>query len=121
LATFVIVTDPRDFTYDRRTKLQRHNKTPKRTKHTPQTPTRNTPHNGMKEHTDTIKSSNLFHAMNSTTIAARHACEIEIQFPTADQADQVMKVLQVDKEPTDRVVKSFRLIQQENGDTAMRV
>ena len=39
------------------------------------------------------------------------ACEIEIAFPTNLQAEQALKVLQVDAEPTNRVTKSFRLLE----------
>jgi len=39
-----------------------------------------------------------------------HACEIEVTFPTNLQADQALQILQVDKEPTARVSKSFHLV-----------
>ena len=48
-----------------------------------------------------------------------HVCELEITFPTDLQAEQAMKVLQVDKEPTDRVTKSFRLQTEENPNAAV--
>lgn len=38
-----------------------------------------------------------------------HACELRITFPTNLQAEQAKQVMEVDKEPTDRVKKSFRL------------
>jgi len=38
-----------------------------------------------------------------------HVCEVQILFPTNLQAEQALKILQVDVEPTDRVTKSFRL------------
>lgn len=38
-----------------------------------------------------------------------HACEIEVTFPTNLQAEQALQILQVDKEPTARVSKSFHL------------
>jgi Transcription factor Pcc1 len=38
-----------------------------------------------------------------------HACDVEITFPTALQAQQAMEILQVDQEPSNRVTKSFRL------------
>jgi hypothetical protein len=38
-----------------------------------------------------------------------HACEIRVTFPTNLQAEQSLQILQVDKEPTDRVTKSYRL------------
>jgi hypothetical protein len=38
-----------------------------------------------------------------------HACEIRVTFPTNLQAEQTLQVLQVDKEPTNRVTKSYRL------------
>jgi hypothetical protein len=41
-----------------------------------------------------------------------HACEIELTFPTNLQAEQAMQILQVDAEPTDRVTKQFRLIEE---------
>jgi hypothetical protein len=44
----------------------------------------------------------------------RHACEIQVTFPTDLQAEQAMKILQVDAEPTDRVTKSFRLHEETN-------
>ena len=38
-----------------------------------------------------------------------YACRIDIRFPTHQQAEQTMQVLQVDREPGDRVVKTFSL------------
>ena len=38
-----------------------------------------------------------------------HSCEIKVTFPTNLQATQAMQVLQVDREPTNRVSKSFRI------------
>jgi hypothetical protein len=38
-----------------------------------------------------------------------HACDVEITFPTALQAQQAIEILQVDHEPSNRVTKSFRL------------
>ena len=51
---------------------------------------------------------------------ASHACEIQVTFPTNLQAEQAMKILQVDKEPTNRVHKSFRLVEEseDNGNSA---
>mmetsp|Transcript_27052 Transcript_27052/g.47786 ORF Transcript_27052/g.47786 Transcript_27052/m.47786 type:complete len:122 (+) Transcript_27052:3-368(+) len=45
-----------------------------------------------------------------------HICELEVTFPTNIQAEQALQVLQVDKEPSNRVSKSFQLIakQEEN-------
>ena len=45
----------------------------------------------------------------STKKQGPHVCEIEVTFPTNLQAEQAKQVLQVDREPTDRVTKSFRL------------
>jgi hypothetical protein len=47
----------------------------------------------------------------------RHACEIEVTFATNLQAQQALEILQVDKEPTDRVTKSFEIMVIENQST----
>ena len=39
-----------------------------------------------------------------------YSCQIDIQFPTDRQAEQAMQVLQVDREPGDRVTKSFSVV-----------
>ena len=39
----------------------------------------------------------------------KHACELEVTFSSAIQAEQAMQIMQVDQEPTDRVTKSFAL------------
>jgi hypothetical protein len=39
----------------------------------------------------------------------RYVCEIRISFPTAKHAEQTKKVMEVDREVGDRVVKSFAL------------
>jgi len=39
-----------------------------------------------------------------------YSCRIDIQFPTDRQADQAMQVLQVDREPSDRVTKYFSVV-----------
>ena len=49
----------------------------------------------------------------AATAHRKHACEIEVTFPTNLQAEQALKILQVDKEPTDRVSKSFQLVREE--------
>mmetsp|Transcript_17672 Transcript_17672/g.40552 ORF Transcript_17672/g.40552 Transcript_17672/m.40552 type:complete len:128 (+) Transcript_17672:182-565(+) len=54
-------------------------------------------------------------AANSAITHRIHACEIEVTFPTNLQADQALRILQVDREPTDRVSKSFRLIKPEES------
>ena len=41
-----------------------------------------------------------------------HACEIEVTFPTNLQAEQALQILRVDKEPTERVSKSFHLVKE---------
>lgn len=51
----------------------------------------------------------------------KHACELEVVFRTASSAEHAVKVLQVDKEPTDRVTKSFQLKSNEQGETCMLV
>lgn len=50
--------------------------------------------------------------MDITTLPS-HACEIDITFPTDLQAEQALQILQVDKEPTDRVSKTFRLVRED--------
>lgn len=51
-----------------------------------------------------------------------YACRIEISFPTNGQAEQAMQVLQVDREPGDRVVKAFSLVKEEGeGDEELTV
>lgn len=42
-----------------------------------------------------------------------HACEIEVIFPTNEQAEQAIQILQVDREPTERVSKVFHLVNEE--------
>lgn len=42
-----------------------------------------------------------------------HVCEIDVTFPTDLQAEQALQILQVDKEPTDRVSKTFQLLREE--------
>lgn len=49
----------------------------------------------------------------TTTTHPNHVCEIEVAFPTDLQAEQALQILQVDKEPTDRVSKSFQLVREE--------
>mmetsp|Transcript_12420 Transcript_12420/g.31289 ORF Transcript_12420/g.31289 Transcript_12420/m.31289 type:complete len:112 (-) Transcript_12420:759-1094(-) len=49
--------------------------------------------------------------MEITTLPS-HVCEIDITFPTDLQAEQALKILQVDKEPTDRVSKTFQLVRE---------
>ncbi|CAJ1934152.1 unnamed protein product [Cylindrotheca closterium] len=39
-------------------------------------------------------------------------CEVKIVFPTNVQAQQAMQVLAVDPEPTNRVAKKFRILQE---------
>lgn len=39
-----------------------------------------------------------------------YACQIDIRFPTNRQAEQAIQVLQVDREPGERVVKSFSIV-----------
>lgn len=43
-----------------------------------------------------------------------HACAVQIDFPTDLQAQQALQILQVDVEPTDRVSKSFRIVNAED-------
>jgi hypothetical protein len=52
-------------------------------------------------------------ATSATTTHPNHVCEIEVIFPTDLQAEQALHILQVDKEPTDRVSKSFQLVREE--------
>ena len=55
-------------------------------------------------------------AVTSTDVDAthrNHSCEIEVIFPTNLQAEQALQILQVDREPTDRVSKSFHLVKKE--------
>ena len=42
-----------------------------------------------------------------------HVCEIDVTFPTDLQAEQALQILQVDREPTDRVSKHFELVREE--------
>eukprot|EP00536_Pseudo-nitzschia_multiseries_P003190 jgi/Psemu1/301811/fgenesh1_kg.47_\ len=67
--------------------------------------------------TESAETSNESGGANATTPAAvrvithrNHSCEIEVTFPTNLQAEQALKILQVDREPTDRVSKSFQMI-----------
>ena len=54
-----------------------------------------------------------------------YAAQIDITFPTHVQAENAMKVLQVDNEPGDRVVKSFSIVvtggQSREASSVMRV
>ena len=48
-----------------------------------------------------------------------HSCDVRVTFPTNRQAQYALQVLQVDKEPTDRVTKSMEIElhkTQEDGD-----
>jgi hypothetical protein len=49
-------------------------------------------------------------------VAPIHACEVEVTFPTNLQAEQALQILQVDKEPSDRVTKTFQLVKKEGED-----
>lgn len=44
-----------------------------------------------------------------------YACEVEIAFPTPQHAEQVKKVMEVDKELGDKVTKLFRLHEDDDG------
>mmetsp|Transcript_55785 Transcript_55785/g.135180 ORF Transcript_55785/g.135180 Transcript_55785/m.135180 type:complete len:122 (-) Transcript_55785:191-556(-) len=48
---------------------------------------------------------------NQTTSASpkMHSCDVRVTFPTNRQAQYALQVLQVDKEPTDRVTKSMEV------------
>jgi Transcription factor Pcc1 len=48
--------------------------------------------------------------MADNSLLFRHACEVEVTFPTNLQAQQAYEILQVDQEPTDRVTKSLEII-----------
>lgn len=51
-----------------------------------------------------------------------YACRIDVTFPTNEQAEQAMQVLQVDREPGDRVLKAFTLVKEGDKDlTVLRV
>ena len=54
-------------------------------------------------------------AAGTTSSHPNHVCEIEVTFPTDRQAEQALQILQVDKEPTDRVSKSFELVTNETS------
>jgi Transcription factor Pcc1 len=47
-------------------------------------------------------------------------CQIDIVFPTNQQAEQALQVLQVDREPGDRVEKTFSIVQ-DNSTVVLRV
>jgi hypothetical protein len=42
-----------------------------------------------------------------------YACELDIRFPTAQHAKDTMRVMEVDQELGDRVVKTFQLVDEE--------
>ena len=72
--------------------------------------------------TDDVKRSNELSntdekstAAGTTSSRPNHICEIEVTFPTDRQAEQALQILQVDKEPTDRVSKSFELVTNETS------
>lgn len=46
----------------------------------------------------------------NNTIEYPYVCQIDVSFPNSLDAKRAMQVLQVDKEPGNRVVKSFSLI-----------
>ena len=52
---------------------------------------------------------------NSSEEEKPFVCEIEVAFPTNLQAEQAVKVLQVDAEPTNRVTKAFKLSRKKDG------
>lgn len=47
----------------------------------------------------------------------KHVCEIYVTFPTDLQAEQALQILQVDREPTDRVSKAFALVKEESNES----
>ena len=59
------------------------------------------------------KASNASGEKVDSTSRPSHACEIDITFPTDLQAEQALQILQVDREPTDRVSKTFQLLREE--------
>jgi len=64
------------------------------------------------DHTDlTSDRNNRHYYILSDTIMTEnsHSCEIKVTFSTNLQATQAMQILQVDREPTNRVSKSFRI------------
>ena len=44
-----------------------------------------------------------------------YACQIDVRFPTAFQAETAMRVMQVDLEPGDRILKAFCLVTPSNN------
>ena len=51
-----------------------------------------------------------------------YACRIEVRFPKNEDAEQAVQGLQVDREPGDRVVKSFSVVKDDADAVAiMRV
>jgi len=53
-------------------------------------------------------TENIINTMEKGRI---YTCRIDIKFPTNLQAEQTMQVLQVDKEPGDRVIKTFSVVE----------
>lgn len=58
-------------------------------------------------------SSKSVEKLDSITTHPSHVCEIDVTFPTDLQAEQALRILQVDREPTDRVSKTFELVKEE--------
>jgi hypothetical protein len=57
-----------------------------------------------------ISTAAIMSALNVTDENdEKHACDLEVTFCNAVQAEQAMQIMQVDQEPTDRVTKSFSL------------
>jgi hypothetical protein len=40
-----------------------------------------------------------------------YACEIELNFPTSSQAEKAVRVMQVDSELSDQVVRTFAFVE----------
>jgi hypothetical protein len=60
-------------------------------------------------HNQTQSQTSSAMMMNDTG-TKMHVCEVVVTFPTNLQADYALRVLQVDKEPSDRVQRSFHSV-----------
>mmetsp|Transcript_9292 Transcript_9292/g.18509 ORF Transcript_9292/g.18509 Transcript_9292/m.18509 type:complete len:85 (-) Transcript_9292:666-920(-) len=65
---------------------------------------------------ETTRTTCATAAVSRATTHGSHSCEIEVTFPTDLQAEQALQILRVDQEPTDRVSKSFQLVQTKETD-----
>lgn len=65
---------------------------------------------------DQLTSRQQSPSAKSVTSPPPHVCEVRVTFPTNRQAQYALQVLQVDKEPTDRVQKYMEVVYETTND-----